>query len=120
MCCIREYIFISYKYLQSKFRQMCVNYFHMTLVDDTLLNELVNTINYHLKRVNKFYICNEVHNINTLNKYLKDSSFKTISFTYKGRRIMIDRISNTITINYFKTIDIILGDISLDYIESEF
>ena len=120
MCSIREYFFISYKYLQSKFRQMCINYFRYSLVDDTLLNELVNTINYHLKRMNKFYICNEIHNMNTLVKYLKDPAFRTISFTYKDRRIMIDHTNNTILINYTKSIDIILGDVSLDYIESEF
>ena len=33
---------------------------------------------------------------------------------------MIDKRNNTITINYNKKIDIILGDVSLEYIELEF
>jgi hypothetical protein len=69
------------------------------------------------KDIEKFYLCNNIHNINKLESILGIDFDNIVIFDYSNNMIRISKKDNIIEINGISK-RIILADISLDYIYS--
>lgn len=109
------------KYVIGSIGQSCRKYYnytkismgHYSLFAHVYVDDICN--NKYKKDIEKFYLCNNIHNIDKLESILGTTFDNIILFDYHNNDIKISKQDNMIEINN-TTKRIILGDISLEYI----
>lgn len=111
-----------FKYILGAIRQSCRNYYNYTkismgssnLFDTVYIDGVVN--DKYKKDIEKFYLCNNIHNIDKVESMLGITFDEIVIFDYNHNKIRISKKDNLIEINNTTIKRIILGDISLEYI----
>ena len=88
MCKIRECLFLAKSCIINNFKLLCVSCFNYKYIDEVMINREISSYNKYCKKLNKFYICNTIHNIAYLYKYLNyNKPIRSIQFSYKKKYI---------------------------------
>lgn len=111
------YLLLAYEWLRCLLLKFCIIFFNYQRFYNVTIDNDLNTKNKYVKQLNIFYLCNNIHNINTLFDFLGVENLNSICFLYKDNIIQMNFEDKNIVINMDNRFNIFLGDISINMLD---